>query len=207
MESTLGGTVGLSQLLNVTFGSERPVTRAREARLAVVALVSGLVLASIWGLAAGSSSVELAIADLYKVPMVILLSAITALPPGLLMLRISNAKLSAVELAGAFAISIFGGTLVLATLAPLVAIYYHTSTKAGVPLALGSVFVSLATASMLFTRAVARRLGEHKSGSLFAVVVLVAIFLAALLQFVALASPIIGVHGTTFELGLDGLHR
>jgi hypothetical protein len=136
--------------------------------------------------------------------MVILLSAVTALPAGLVTLRLTNSKLGGAELAGAFATSIFGGTLVLATLAPLVAIYYHTSAKAGVPLALGSVFVALATASLLFARAVAKRMGENRRGVL-AVVILVVIFLAALLQFVALASPIIGVHGTALEGGFDGL--
>ena len=48
-------------------------------------------------------------------------------------------------------------------------------------------------------------MGEHRQGVLLAVVILVAIFLAALLQFVALASPIIGVHGTALEGGFDGL--
>jgi len=33
--------------------------------------------------------------------------------------------------------------------------------------------------------------------------VLVVIFLAALLQFVALAAPIIGTHGTAFDGGFD----
>jgi hypothetical protein len=141
------------------------------------------------------------IANAYKVPMVILLSALTALPAGIVALRLLNAKLGGAELAGAFATSIFGGTLVLATLAPLVAIYYHTSSKAGMPLALGSVFVALATASLLFGRAVARRVSEKKS--LFAVGVLVVMFLAALLQFVALAAPIIGTHGTAFDGGFD----
>lgn len=175
--------------------------------LAALALASGLVLAAIWGVAVGSSSIDLAVANLYKVPMVILLSAVTALPAGVVALRLTNAKLPAVELAGAFATSIFGGTLVLATLAPLVAIYYHTSLRAGVPLAMGSVFVALATASLLFARAVARRMAGHaRGGSLLAVVILVVIFLAALLQFVALASPIIGVHGTVLEHGFDGFH-
>src|SRR3569623_674374 len=99
--------------------------------------------------------------------MVILLSALTALPSGVVALRPLNARLGGAELAGAFATSIFGGTLVLATLAPLVAIYYHTSSKAGLPVALGSVF------------------------------------LAALMQAVALAAPIIGTHGTAFDGGFD----
>ncbi|HEY6039006.1 MAG TPA: hypothetical protein VIV58_32210 [Kofleriaceae bacterium] len=174
---------------------------------AVIALASGLVLAAVWGVAVGSSSLDLAVANLYKVPMVVLLSALTALPAGLVTLRLTNARLKGSELTGAFATSIFGGTLVLATLAPLVAIYYHTSAKAGVPLAIGSVFVALATASLLFGRAVARRMaGQPRAASLLAVVILVALFLAALVQFVALASPIIGVHGTVLETGIDGFH-
>jgi hypothetical protein len=191
----------LSQLMTLTCGGERPQSRAEESMLAILAIGAALALASLWGIAAGSESGALAVANAYKVPMVILLSALTALPAGVVVLRLTNARLGAAELAGAFATSIFGGTLVLATLAPLVAIYYHTSSKAGLPLALGSVFVALATASLLFARAVARRVSERKS--LIAVGVLVALFLAALLQFVALAAPIIGTHGTAFDGGFD----
>jgi hypothetical protein len=191
----------LSQLMTLTCGGERPASKAEESMLAILAIGAALALASIWGVAAGSESAVLAVANAYKVPMVILLSAVTALPAGIVALRLTNARLGAAELAGAFATSIFGGTLVLATLAPLVAIYYHTSSKAGLPLALGSVFVALATASLLFARAVARRVSEKKS--LIAVGVLVVLFLAALLQFVALAAPIIGTHGTAFDGGFD----
>ena len=196
-------TIRLSRLIDVTCG-ERATNRTDNTLLAITAIAAGLVLASIWGIAAGSSSPALALANAYKVPMVVLLSAITALPAGLVVLRLTNARLGGVELASAFATSIFGGTLVLATLAPLVAIYYHTSAKAGVPLALGSVFVALATASLLFARSVSRRLegGAGRAASLVAVCVLVGLFLAALLQFVALASPIIGV-GTAFDGGFD----
>ncbi|HSN25065.1 MAG TPA: hypothetical protein VLT45_02235 [Kofleriaceae bacterium] len=191
----------LSKLMTLTCGGERPASRAEESMLSILAIAAALALASLWGMAAGSESGALMVANAYKVPMVILLSALTALPAGIVALRLSNARLGGAELAGAFATSIFGGTLVLATLAPLVAIYYHTSSKAGLPLALGSVFVALATASLLFARAVARRVSDRKS--LFAVVVLVVIFLAALLQFVALAAPIIGSHGTAFDGGFD----
>jgi hypothetical protein len=202
----------LSALMTFTCGGELKVTRSQETMLAILALAAGLVLSAFWGIAAGSSSASLAIANAYKVPMVVLLSAVTALPAGLVALRLTNAKLTGAELASAFASAIFGGTLVLATLAPLVAIYYHTSSKAGVPLALGSVFVALATATLLFGRAVARRVmantGSETSGrtaSLLAVVVLVTIFVAALLQYVAVAAPIIGEAGTRFDAGFDGL--
>ncbi len=172
--------------------------------LTISALFAGLALAALWGLAVGSTSPTLAIANAYKVPMVILLSALTALPAGLVALKMLNAPLRSHQLVSAFATSIFGGTLVLATLAPLVAIYYHTSAKAGLPLALGSVFVSLATASLLFARAVVRRLSGQpaKGKSLIAVVVLVGLFLVALLQFVAMASPIIA-DTTVFDGGFD----
>lgn len=185
-------------------GDEHVESRSHQLVLTISALFAALVLSALWGLAAGSTSATLAFANAYKVPMVILLSALTALPAGLVALRLANATLPARQLVSAFATSIFGGTLVLAVLAPLVAIYYHTSSKAGLPLALGSVFVALATASLLFGRAVARRVaGEAKRGaSLFAVTVLVVLFLAALLQFVAMASPIIGAV-TPFDGGFD----
>jgi Na+/melibiose symporter-like transporter len=199
----------LSQLMTLTCGGHLSLSRAHETMLAVLAIGAALALSALWGIAAGSASATLAIANAYKVPMVILLSAITALPAGLVALRLTNARLTATELASAFAFAIFGGTLVLATLAPLVAIYYHTSSKAGVPLALGSVFVALATATLLFGRAVARRVLEHtgsetsgRAASLLAVVVLVALFVAALLQYVAVASPIIG-DATRFDGGFD----
>jgi len=196
----------LSQLMTLTTGGQLAhATRARETMIATYAIVAGLALSSLWGLAAGSSSAALAVANACKVPMVILLSALTAIPAGVVALRLTGSQLPASELVAAFATSIFGGTLVLATLAPLVAIYYHTSSKAGVPLALGSVFVALATATLLFGRAVKRRVLERggRAGSLAAVVVLVALFVAALMQYVALAAPIIGNAGTRFDGGFD----
>ena len=200
--------------MTLTTGGQlaRPLTRAQETMFAVLAIAAALALSSLWGIAAGSSSSALALANAYKVPMVVLLSALTALPAGLVALKLTNAKLSATDLASTFALAIFGGTLVLATLAPLVAIYYHTSSKAGVPIALGSVFVALGTATLLFGRAVGRRVlantGSAASGraaSLLAVVVLVTLFVAALMQYVAVASPIIGEVGTRFDGGFDSV--
>ncbi len=196
----------LSQLMTLTCRGElpHPLTRANQLVLTISAIVCALLLSSIWGVAAGSSSSVLSIANSYKVPMVIFLSALTALPAGLVALRLANAKLAMMDLITSFATSIFSGTLVLATLAPLVAIYYHTSSRAGVPLALGSVFVALGTATLLFSRAVKRKIGdESRVASVIPVIILVAVFSAALMQFVALASPIIGHAGTVFDGGFD----
>lgn len=200
----------LSQLMTLTTRGElpHPLTRANQLVMTISAIVCALLLSSIWGIAAGSSSSALAIANSYKVPMVIFLSALTALPAGLVALRLANARLAAMDLITSFATAIFSGTLVLATLAPLVAIYYHTSSRAGVPLALGSVFVALGTATLLFARAVKRKLGnESRMASLIPVIILVVLFSAALMQFVALASPIIGQAGTVFDGGFDTVFR
>jgi len=91
----------LSELMTITVGDAlaRPATRAQQTMLAIAALGVGLVLSSLWGLAAGSASPALAMANAYKVPMVILLSALTALPAGLVALRLTNAKLRAADLA------------------------------------------------------------------------------------------------------------
>lgn len=196
----------LGQLMTLTCRGElgHPLTRSNQIMLTIAALLAALVLSSAWGIAAGSSSAAMSLANAYKVPMVILLSACAALPAGLVALRLANASLGSLELISAFATAIFGGTLVLATLAPLVAVYYHTSSRAGVPLALGSVFVALATATLVFGRSVHRRVGAApgRAASLVPVVILVVLFSAALMQFVALASPIIGA-GTAFDGGFD----
>ncbi len=203
----------LSDVLSLTFdgGLARAPTRAHETMLAILALAAGMVLAAMWGVAAGSASATIAVSNLYKVPLVILLSAITALPAGLVALRMTRARLAPLELATAFATSIFGGALVLATLAPIVAIYYHTSARTGVSIAIGSAFVALASASVLFVRAVARRVrvdgsddGAGRTGSIVAVLVLVLLFVAALSQYVAVASPIIA-DATRFDGGVDSL--
>ncbi len=107
-----------------------------------------------------------------------------------------------------FSTAMFGGALVLAALAPIVAIYYHTSAIVGVPLALGSVIAAIAIAALIFARSVYQRLptvGSRKA-SLFAVALLVLLYCAALVQFIALASPIIG-ELTPFDTGVDGWLR
>jgi hypothetical protein len=184
----------LRQLMTLTVGRELENTsRAQHTMLTTYAMLAALALCALWGIAVGSVATTLAVSNAYKVPFTVLLSALSALPAGIVALRLTNASLSGRELAETFATSIFGGSLVLATLAPIVAVYYHTSTKAGVPLAIGSVFVALATASLLFGRAVVRRLKGRPgvATSMTSVAILVTLFVLALMQFVALASPII----------------
>lgn len=79
-----------STLLNLACGGallEEDDGRARRMQLTMTAMLMSLAFAAIWGAAAGSRIPALALANLYKVPMVILLSSLSAVPAGMLWLE------------------------------------------------------------------------------------------------------------------------
>ena len=94
----------------------------------------------------------------------------------------------------------------LAVLAPLVTVYYHTSVLIGTKLAIGSVFIAIAVGVMIFARSTHAR--ADGSASRLAVTITVVVFsgilLIAMVQFVAIASPMLpGL--TAFDGGIDTL--
>lgn len=182
------------------------VDRRGRTRLVIGALLASLVLAAIWGLAAGSSSLTLALGNLYKVPMVVLLSCLAAIPAGLVAWRLSDQEGRPSVLVAGFAAGVLNGALVLAVLSPVVALYYHSSASAGPVLALGSVFLSLVVATLVFFRAVTRPSedGPRSFAALMPVGVVVVMQLVTLLQLIALASPILP-ETTVFDGGIDEL--
>lgn len=217
MRSTWGGDGGLamtnaigtfSTLLQLITG--RPVDqaegRARRIQLMMVAGLLSLVFAAVWGLAAGSASLELALANTYKVPMIMLLAALLSIPAGLLALRVSGAEYRVSDLLISFFVAVLSGSLVLGVLSPLVALYYHTSTWAGPFLSMGSAFLALGVAGFVFVRATVRRRKEGTDPGTLALptATMVVMNAACLLQLVALASPILP-EATIFEGGVDGV--
>jgi len=197
----------LLTLLDIACGRPIPdedAGRARRLQLVVTALLASLVFAAAWGLAIGSSSAHLAIANVYKVPMVVLLSCAFAAPAGVLAWRLSGAAVRGTDLALGFAGGMFGGTLVLAVLAPLVALYYHSSAWAGPVLGIGSAMLALGAGTIMFVRGVVRRLepGAKKGAVLLPVTVVLGMQLATLLQLGALAAPIFPER-TPFSGGID----
>ncbi len=144
--------------------------------------------------------------NLYKVPAIVLLSGLSAIPAGLLAAYLSNSGARATDLLLSYATSIFAGTLVMAVLAPLVAVYYHTSTWAGPLLGLGSALLGVSVGVWVFVRvslhAVADRRG--RGGVLFAIAVFTAVKLAMMLQLIAIMSPILP-QADTFDGGIDTL--
>ena len=197
----------LVTLIDIACGRPIPAEddgRSRRLQLVVFALLSSLVFAAAWGLAAGSQSAGLAVANLYKVPMVVLLSCAFAAPAGLLAWRLSGSRVRGSDLALGFAGGIFGGTLVLAVLAPLVALYYHSSAWAGPVLGLGSAGLALLAGTTMFVSGVVRRLapGTKKRTIFLPVAVTLAMQLLTLLQLASLASPIFPER-TAFSGGID----
>lgn len=178
--------------------------RARRIQLIIAAALASLACAAIWGLAAGSSDLRLAMSNIYKVPMVVLLSSMAAVPAGLLTWKLSGSPIRATDLLVGFATSVFAGTLVLASLSPLIALYYHSSAWAGPMLGLGSTFTSLLVATIVFVRGVLKRspAGVSKGAVLLPVMIVVAMQLATMLQFIAVASPILP-EVTVFDGGID----
>jgi hypothetical protein len=199
----------LVTLIDIACGRPIPAEDSgpsRRLQLVVFALLASLVFAGVWGLAAGSRSGGLAIANLYKVPMVVLMSCAFAAPAGLLAWRLSGTRVRGSDLALGFSGGVFGGTLVLAVFAPLVALYYHSSAWAGPVLGIGSVGLALLAGTIMFVRGVVRRLepGTKKRTVFLPVAVTLGMQLLTLVQLTALASPIFPER-TIFGGGIDHL--
>ena len=198
-------------LLDIACGRPIPAHEsgpARRLQLVVFALLTSLIFAGAWGMAAGSRATGLAIANLYKVPMVVLLSCAFAAPAGLLAWRLSGAPVRGSDLALGFSGGMFGGTLVLAVLAPLVALYYHSSAWAGPVLGMGSALLALVTGTVMFVRGTMRRLppGTSKLAVLLPIAVTLGMQLLTLVQLAAIAAPIFPER-TPFSGGIDHLAR
>ena len=198
-------------LLDIACGRPIPVHEsgpARRRELVVLALLVSLLFAGAWGAAAGSQAAGLAIANIYKVPMIIALSSAFAAPAGLVAWRLSGAPIGGSDLALGFSGGILGGTLVLAVLAPLVALYYQSSAWAGPVLGLGSALLALATGTVMFVRGTLRRLpaGTSKLAVLLPVAVTLGMQILTLIQLAAVVAPIFPER-TPFSGGIDHIAR
>ncbi len=125
-------------------------------------------------------------------------------PAGLLAWKLSGVAMRPSDLMLAFVTGVLAGTLVMAVLAPLLALYYNTSAWAGPLLAMGSTFAALAVAVVTFVRGAMRRRppGVSRAGLLVPIVVVITMQLGTLLQFIAVAQSILP-ETTPFDGGID----
>ena len=105
-------TLLVSQLLDQAAGKSRLTeSQARATYLKVSAGLLALGAAALWGVAVGCTHPLLALANAYKVPMVLALSLLAAVPPALLWLRLSGAALPVSALVGSAAQGSFAGAM------------------------------------------------------------------------------------------------
>jgi hypothetical protein len=196
-------------LLDIACGKALPAQddgRARRVQLAIAAVLLSLVFALVWGVAVGMTRPALAVENAWKVPIIILLSAVFALPAGLLTWKLSGGECRATDLILGFASGVFSGTLVLAVCAPIVALYYGSSAWAGPILAQGAVTLALVTGSVVFVRSVVQRVHGRRRTVALTLGVFKLVQLASLLQLIALVPPILPER-THADRGIDGLAR
>jgi len=191
--------------------SGRPLAREEEGtahrmQLVVHATLATIVFAMIYGVAAGSTDLGLAVANIYKLPMIILLSALCALPAGLLAWKLLGARNRASDLLIGVAAGNFTAALVLAALSPLVGLYYHTSGYMGGRIAMVAGGFAVLLGLVTVVRAVLSRAGGLPSKASMAIplAVLVSVELASLVQFIHVASPILP-EVTVFDGGVDAM--
>jgi hypothetical protein len=192
---------GLFQLVGGRWPMEEEGS-AQRVQMAIRATGAAVVLAAAYGIAAGSTDLLLAAGNAWKVPMVVVLSGLTALPAGLLAFKVLGGEKGASQLVVSAAAGNFAATLVLAALSPLVALYYNSSTFWGAPLAMTSC--ALAVAVGLFSAGRLMRRMPHAIKMTVPFAVLAAVQLLALLQYTHLASPILPEQ-TVFDHGADAL--
>jgi len=162
-----------------------------------------LVFAAVWGLAAGAGSPSLALANLYKVPMVVTLSTLVALPAILTTRHLLDLRPSPLDVIAALTKSLFRASLVLLSFAPLVAVYAYTSQWFSPILAQISGGLAILCGALSLHAQLVRLEGTRPRLLVLTAVSVVALGLA-LLQLIAIATPILSVP-TVFGAGIDGV--
>lgn len=167
--------------------------------------LTGLGFAAVWGLAAGSAAPALAVANIYKVPMVLALSAVVALPAVLVTRHLLRINVSAFELCAALINSLYRASLLLLGFAPLLGVYAYTSQWVAPWLAQGSALLALICGVVSLRSELARLDAPRLQLWLLGAVATITLALS-LLQLVSLATPVLTLP-TVFGSGIDGVLR
>jgi len=165
--------------------------------------LSGLGFAALWGMAAGSAAPALAVANIYKVPMVLALSAVVALPGVLVTRHLLHIAISKFELCAALVTSLYRASLLLLAVAPLLAVYAYTSQWVAPFLAQGSALLALVCGGLSLRSELSRLKAPRLQLWLLGSVTTITLVLA-LLQLVSLATPVLTLP-TIFGSGIDGV--
>jgi hypothetical protein len=185
---------------------------AHRYRLMIGGVVATALCAAIYGAAAGTSWIAhsetpwMGALDLVKLPMVLILSALAAVPASLLAWKLFDARHACTDLLMGLVTANLTAASVLAVSAPLVALYYLTTDFLGGTLAIGVACGAVIVGVLSGMRSIAWRVPEDVSVLRYApvIAVMTGVQLLALVQLVALASPILP-EMTVFDGGMDSI--
>jgi hypothetical protein len=181
------------------------VAPSRQLHDVLLRALSTLGFAAVWGLAAGSAAPAIAIANIYKVPMVLALSTVVALPAVLVTRHLLRISITPFEICSALVTSLYRASLLLLGFAPLLGVYSYTSQWVAPWLAQGSALLALACAAVSLRSELARLAAPRLQLWLLGGVATVTLALS-LLQLVSLATPVLTLP-TVFGSGIDGVLR
>lgn len=194
-----------SSLISLVSPESEPVpTPTEQTLLSCAGLLGAVLLAAVWGLGANASAPH-ALANALKVPMLVVVSGAASLPVTALAWKLlvgHRARPRSLFLA--YASAVFTGTLVLALLAPIVALYQHSSVVAGPWIAIVSAVLGFVAGACVFVRVLKKLGSPDGAGQRIAIVMLLVIKLATLAQLASVLPPIFGQR-TLFGRGVDGL--
>jgi hypothetical protein len=179
-------------------------TTATEKKLAAIAgSLACLVLAAIWGVAVGTHAGHLALDNGLRVPLLLTATAIAAMPFGLVVMKLTSSEARPSDLLFAHSAAAFAGALLLAMLAPIIAIYQLSSPWAGFYIATGSAVLALAVGGAILVRVVKKLLPSGERSALaLPVVLLFVVGIGTLSQLASVMSPIFP-NRTAFGQGID----
>jgi len=182
-----------------------PGTTAERLVIAGTAFLGALLCSGLWGIAAGSGGGRLAIGNLAVVPVLVAVSTVASLPVSVLALRLFSEQNRASDLVLSHAVALFGGSLLLLLLAPVVALYQLSSAWIGPSIAIASVLVALLGGLGIMLRTMRRLAGSIRSTAfVLPAVLLLVLQVASLSQLASLAPPVMHAR-TAFGHGVDAL--
>lgn len=185
--------------------NDAPASTVERTWVAATAVLASVGLSGLWGVASNAAGASAAL-NVVKVPVLLVVSALASLPAVLLLWKLIGTRGARVtDLLVAYAVALFGGTAVLAALAPIVLLYQHSSAHFGPAVAQASALGAFAMGVLLFVRVLARLVpGADSRKVLIAPVVLqIVLQLAALSQLASSTSPIFA-NRTALGRGVDG---
>jgi hypothetical protein len=203
----IGQEVSVNQTFDDFAGSTRSalgrVNALRRVQELLVKTAGVVAYGALWGLAAASGNPPQALLSAFKVPMVLCLTVLVALPSILVTRTLLRATLSPIDLLATLVTALYRGSLVLLGFAPLLAVYAYTSQWLSPWLAQASNWLAMGVSVATLVLELRKLDAPPRVFAPLAGVSIVVLGLA-LLQLIALATPILPV-ATMFGRGIDGL--